>query len=150
MTTLYYRHILEGVHQGVPVQVKHGAATDPFVKPLSITGIDRVTKIADNALAANTAIAVYSSSVPPAAFDYLMIWTSAAAIVQFIGASSHFTLRLLATAPLFLGSDQISIAANTTAISSDPTEESIATIYLYNPDDSATLSYQVYTLDVVA
>lgn len=144
MASLYITDIVEMFDQGTTVLGKHGAATDIRSKPFSVTATGEVLKRVDNSLADATAVTLWSGSDPDT-FINLWFWASAACVLQFFGDSMNFSIKVAATQPFKLGTDDIVIANNTTEHSSDPTTENIDKILLWN-DSGDTLAYVAYII----
>jgi len=82
----------------------------------------------------------------PSDWDYLFIVSDQDCYLQLIGQTTHVVVNLKADVPFTLYGDQIFTAANTTAISANPTLEDIDSVRLWNASGT-TLNYVFAVVD---
>jgi len=129
------------------VAVHQGSATDLPTAAFSVAlASDAVLEKAGSiTAAANTTLTLFdTTSDIPATFELCHWWCDQDSYIQFVGATLNAVFKVQAKVPFVLGTDEIVLAANTTAIdgTTEPTTEDIASINV-NQYSASTAYYRL-------
>lgn len=138
MATLDTINSMSLTTNGSPHAVHQGNASNPATTPLQTTVSGAVHSVDINAMANDSEITLWDEDDDtPANWDHLWIKVDQGAgdntvVLQIIGQTTNVTIPLYANKPFTWDGDQLLAAANTTAISAQPTLEDIDSIVLGN------------------